>query len=65
MGVLSFAACPGEASLLASRSIPGGTNGDVQVELRLLSQPAFAGPGAGEENFRVEVLEELDTATVG
>ena len=34
MGVLSFRCAPtGESFLLASRNIPGDTNGDVQVEL--------------------------------
>lgn len=64
MGVLSFRCVPtGESFLLASRNIPGDTNGvtfklnsDYHPNRHLLE----LWRRYGEENFQVEVLEELD-----
>ena len=64
MGVLSFRCAPtGESFLLASRNIPGDTNGvtfklnsDYHPNRHLLE----LWRRYGEENFQVEVLEELD-----
>ena len=64
MGVLSFRCVPtGESFLLASRNIPGDTNGvtfklnsDYHPNRNLLE----LWRRYGEENFQVEVLEELD-----
>lgn len=64
MGVLSFRCVPtGESFLLASRNIPGDTNGvtfklnsDYHPNRHLLE----LWQRYGEENFQVEVLEELD-----
>ena len=64
MGVLSFRCVPtGESFLLASRNIPGDTNGvtfklnsDYHPNRHLLE----LWRRYGEENFQVEVLEELE-----
>lgn len=64
MGVLSFRCVPtGESFLLASRNIPGDTNSvtfklnsDYHSNRHLLE----LWRRYGEENFQVEVLEELD-----
>ena len=64
MGVLSFRCVPtGESFLLASRNIPGDTN-SVTFKLNSDYHPnrhlLELWRRYGEENFQVEVLEELD-----